>query len=113
MYCTNCGLTLEETDVFCSRCGKPTGSATTYATAPPGRRHAPLARIISEKKIAGVCAGVARYFDVDVTMVRVIWLVVAICTVIPGFLAYLVAWIAMPKEYAAPHSSSEVAVTHS
>jgi len=98
MYCTNCGLTLEETDAFCSQCGKPTGAATTYGTAPPGRRRAPLARIISEKKIAGVCAGVARYFDVDVTMVRVIWLVVAVCTVIPGFLAYLVAWIAMPKE---------------
>lgn len=66
-----------------------------------------------EKKIAGVCAGVARYFGVDVTMVRVLWLVVAICTVIPGFIAYLVAWIAMPKEYGPAATSSEVAVTHS
>ncbi len=114
MYCTNCGLALEEGDAFCSRCGKPTGAATPYAAAPrAARQRAPLARIMSEKKIAGVCAGVARYFEVDVTMVRVIWLVVAVCTVIPGFLAYVIAWIAMPKEYGPARPSSEVAVTHS
>lgn len=51
-----------------------------------------------EKKIAGVCAGFARYFDADVTLVRVLWLAGAIATIFPGFIAYLVAWIAMPKE---------------
>lgn len=67
---------------------------------------------MSEKKVAGVCAGVAHYLDADVTLVRVIWLVLAICTVIPGFVAYLVAWIAMPKEYGAATAAGEVAVTH-
>jgi phage shock protein PspC (stress-responsive transcriptional regulator) len=40
---------------------------------------------------------VAEYFDLDVTLVRVLWLVIALlggC----GFLAYLVAWIVMPSE---------------
>lgn len=68
---------------------------------------------MSEKKIAGVCAGVARYFDAEVTLVRVLWLVLAICTVIPGFVAYLVAWIAMPKEYGPEHPPAQVVVTHS
>jgi phage shock protein C len=49
------------------------------------------------KKIAGVCAGFARYFEVDVTLVRLLWLVVAFCAGV-GFIAYLVAWIVMPKD---------------
>ena len=112
MFCTNCGLNLEEGDAFCAKCGKPTAASAGPLMAPaPGRRQQRLARLMSEKKIAGVCAGVARYFDVDVTMVRVLWLVLAICTVIPGFVAYLVAWIAMPKEAGGPHPEAGMAAT--
>ena len=92
---------MSEADVFCARCGKPAAvqpnapaSSPTPYSGPPRR----LVRIMSEKKVAGVCAGVARYFDADVTLVRILWLVLAIVTGVP-FIAYLVAWIAMPKEY--------------
>lgn len=53
-----------------------------------------------EKKIAGVCAGFARYFEVDVTLMRVLWLVVALFTGIGfiAYIAYIVAWIAMPRD---------------
>jgi phage shock protein C len=51
-----------------------------------------------DKKIAGVCAGFARYLDMDVTLVRVLWLVIAFGTGV-GFIAYIVAWICMPREY--------------
>jgi len=57
-----------------------------------------LARILYDKKIAGVCAGFARYFDVDVTLMRVIWLILAFGTGV-GFVAYIVAWIVLPKDY--------------
>ena len=50
------------------------------------------------KKIAGVCAGFARYMEVDVILVRTIWLAVAITTGV-GFLAYVAAWIIMPSDY--------------
>ena len=50
------------------------------------------------KKIAGVCAGFARYLEVDVVLVRVLWLAAALCTGV-GFIAYIVAWIVMPKEW--------------
>ncbi len=56
-----------------------------------------LSRPLWDKKISGVCAGFARYFDMDVTLMRIVWLVTAIFTGI-GFVAYLVAWIAMPAE---------------
>jgi phage shock protein C len=52
-----------------------------------------------EAKIAGVCAGFARYLGMDVTLVRVLWVVL---TVFPmpsfGLIAYIVAWIVMPKD---------------
>ena len=48
------------------------------------------------KWIAGVCGGVAEYFNVDPLIVRVIWLVLALGYGI-GVLAYIVAWILIPK----------------
>jgi len=50
------------------------------------------------KKIAGVCAGFARYFDMDVVLMRVLWLAIALCTGGLGFLVYLAAWIVIPSD---------------
>jgi phage shock protein PspC (stress-responsive transcriptional regulator) len=49
------------------------------------------------KKIAGVCAGFARYLEMDVTLLRILWLLIAVLTGV-GFIAYLVAWLIMPKD---------------
>jgi phage shock protein PspC (stress-responsive transcriptional regulator) len=49
------------------------------------------------KKIAGVCAGFGRYLEVDVTLVRVLWLAIALGTGV-GFLVYLAAWIIIPSD---------------
>ncbi len=49
-------------------------------------------------KIAGVCAGVANYLDVDVTVVRLVWLILTFCPPTVGLISYIVAWIVMPKE---------------
>lgn len=46
------------------------------------------------KKIAGVCAGVAEYFEIDPTLVRIAWLVAALGFG-TGFLAYVVCWLLM------------------
>ena len=51
----------------------------------------------TNRKIAGVCAGFAEYFDLDVTLVRVVWLIVALFGG-GGVLAYIIAWIVMPEE---------------
>ncbi len=48
--------------------------------------------------LAGVCAGVAGYFGIDVTLVRVIWAVLSVVTGGTGVLAYLAAWIIIPDE---------------
>jgi len=51
-----------------------------------------------DKKIAGVCAGFARYFEVDVTLMRILWIILALFAGV-GFIAYIVAWICMPRDY--------------
>jgi phage shock protein PspC (stress-responsive transcriptional regulator) len=47
--------------------------------------------------IAGVCAGMARYFGLDPTLVRVIW-VLLVCLAGTGVLAYLICWLVIPQE---------------
>lgn len=58
-----------------------------------------LVRVTGEQKIAGVCAGLADYLDVDVTLVRALWLALSIVpgAVVGGILAYVLAWMVMPE----------------
>lgn len=95
MYCTHCGRELGEEVRFCPSCGWSTDpSNPSPQVVRPAKR---LSRPMNDKKIAGVCAGFARYLDIDVTLVRIVWLIVALAFG-TGFLAYLVAWIAMPAD---------------
>lgn len=48
-----------------------------------------------DKKIWGVCGGIAEYFDMDPTVVRIIWLIAVLCAG-TGVLAYLIAALIMP-----------------
>jgi phage shock protein C len=91
MYCTKCGVELREDDRFCSRCGGRT------AVCPPPEVPRALMLDKRNKKIAGVCAGFARYLGVDVVLARVLWLGIALCTGV-GFLVYLAAWIVIPSD---------------
>ena len=56
-----------------------------------------LKRSINDKMLAGVCGGLADYFDVDPTIVRLLF---ALAVIIggTGILAYLIMWIIVPKE---------------
>jgi len=55
-----------------------------------------LYRSPTNKKIAGVCGGIGEYFNVDVTLVRLIW-ISAIIFAGTGILAYLICWLIIPK----------------
>jgi phage shock protein C len=57
-----------------------------------------LARSQKGRMLAGVCAGLADYFSLDVTLVRVIVAVVSVISVGAGVLAYLAAWVIIPAE---------------
>ena len=52
----------------------------------------------NRRAIAGVCAGIAEYLGWDITLVRILYLVISILSAaFPGTLVYIILWIAMPK----------------
>jgi len=52
-----------------------------------------------DKKICGLCGGIGEYFEIDSTLVRLVWILVTVLTgVIPGVVAYFVAALVVPKE---------------
>jgi phage shock protein C len=58
-----------------------------------------LYRLQSSKMIGGVCAGIAQYFDLDVSLIRLLFVGIALITALfPMLVFYIVAWIIMPTE---------------
>jgi phage shock protein C len=54
-----------------------------------------LYRSANDRKIAGVCGGIAEYFDIDPVIVRVLALIL-ILAAFSGFVAYIILWIVVP-----------------
>src|SRR5579883_217743 len=93
MLCSKCSKEVADGSKFCYNCGAQlAGQATVPVAEVPAKR---LRRSSADKKIAGVCAGLADYFDLDPTIVRIVWLL-AIFFAGTGFLIYIILWIALP-----------------
>lgn len=61
--------------------------------------HPPLRRSRSNRMIAGVIAGFARYFGMDITLARVLYVLISIFSAaFPGILVYIICWILIPQE---------------
>ena len=52
----------------------------------------------TNKKICGVCGGLAEYFEIDATIIRLVWAIAVVC-VGAGLLAYIIAALIMSYEY--------------
>lgn len=48
--------------------------------------------------LGGVCAGLAEYFDLDVTLVRVAYVLISIFTAFAGVLVYIILWLLIPAK---------------
>ena len=88
MYCNYCGKVIQDDAQHCAYCGKHVAGVVARQR---------LVRPRYGRKIAGVCLGFAEYFNLDVTLIRIVWAVCAICGGI-GLIPYVVAWIVMPEE---------------
>jgi len=55
-----------------------------------------LCRSHTDRKLAGVCAGIAEYYGWDPTLVRVAWIVLTLLGG-SGILIYLIMWLVMPE----------------
>jgi len=56
-----------------------------------------LYRSKKDRKIAGVCGGLAEYFDIDPTLVRVIAVILLLPGGLPGLLLYVILWAVVPE----------------
>lgn len=104
MYCNYCGKVIPDDANLCAYCGIRVAGVVARKR---------LVRPRNGRKVAGVCLGFAEYFDIDVTLVRIVWLVCAIFGGF-GFIGYGIAWVVMPEEplmLAAPASGSKEATS--
>ena len=97
MICPNCQKDIAAGSRYCYNCGAKQPETAASAPSPPtaypaGKR---LVRSTNDRKIAGICAGLADYFDIDPIIVRVLW-VLAFCCAGTGLLAYVILWIVLP-----------------
>jgi phage shock protein PspC (stress-responsive transcriptional regulator) len=57
-----------------------------------------LYRSKKDRILGGVCAGLGEHFDVDPTVIRLIWAVVSVLSLGTGIVIYVLAWIIIPEE---------------
>ena len=95
MPCKQCRYDLPAESNFCLKCGfdqrLPTRAEQTQR---------PLRRSVNNRKVAGICGGIAEHLHVDVALIRVLAVVVTLVpgAVVGGVLAYLVLWLFLPSE---------------
>ena len=94
MNCPHCQRDIADYSNFCYFCGARQHVSPCGAPIATKR----LMRSAVDRKIAGVCGGFAEYFEVDSTVVRLVWVLLVIMPlpVVPAVIGYLLAWIVMP-----------------
>ena len=91
MFCEDCGYEIEEGDTFCSKCGRAVKGSGRVSRVRQCRRQR------EGRMIAGVCAGVAKYFAKDVAVIRIVWVLSALIPpLFPGIAAYVLGWLLLP-----------------
>ncbi len=106
MYCNQCGKAIPDDARVCAYCGARIGVAGFKKE---------LVRPRNNRRIAGVCAGLAEYLGLDITLMRLLWAIISVMTgIFPGLIAYLVAWVIMPESNETmPVPATQQQVTHS
>jgi phage shock protein PspC (stress-responsive transcriptional regulator) len=75
--------------------GQPTDQPMGLPTAPPPRR---LVRRTDDSMLGGVCSGLADHLGLDPTLVRVLTVLVTVLGFGSVIIAYLIAWVIVPKD---------------
>ena len=110
MTCPNCQKEIMAGSKFCYACGAKQPESGAPGMGQPAVSRRRLLRSSTDKKIGGVCAGIADYFDLDPTIIRVVWLLLALCGG-TGLVSYLVLWIVLPLAAAEVVHTSATATT--
>jgi phage shock protein C len=95
MTCQSCQKNIAVGSKYCYNCGAKQPESGAPGLSPATGAQKKLMRSSTDKRIAGVCAGLADYFDMDPTIVRLVWLLL-VCFAGTGVLAYVILWIVLP-----------------
>jgi phage shock protein C len=95
MICAQCQREITDYSNFCYFCGARQNVPPSCPPRAPKR----LMRSVMDRKIAGVCGGIAEYLEADSTIIRLLWVLAIILPIplVPAFLGYFVAWLVMPE----------------
>ncbi|HEY7839816.1 MAG TPA: PspC domain-containing protein [Terriglobales bacterium] len=105
MFCNTCGTTMPDAARFCAQCGRAVPGVVSASS-----RRRPIERPREGRRVAGVCLALAQNLDVDVTLVRVLWVVFSVMfALVFGVVAYVAAWILIPE---APRPLLQPTPTH-
>jgi phage shock protein C len=114
VYCPKCSAANEDFAEFCASCGeqiiKEEGKEKSEAAPESTEKKKPskLYRSRTDKMISGLSAGLAKELNMDVDLVRILWIVALVITGGTAALVYLIMWIAIPLE---PETTTEPEIT--
>ena len=94
MQCSYCGSTSSGEVKFCESCGKPLGAGVINQGM---QKTGKLVRSKDDRMIAGVAAGLANYFGMDPTIIRILWVLLTLAGG-AGILIYILMAIFVPEE---------------
>jgi len=117
LYCPNCGAANEEFAQYCASCGDDLSSAREKKSkkgqtqeepkvSSDGKPKKELLRSRTDRKIAGVSAGLAKYFNMDVDHVRILWILAFVMTGGSAAIAYLIMAMVIEEEPEIPEATS-------
>ena len=111
MTCRHYQQSLPADSNFCPACGTDQRQPTALPPFDPRQ----LRRSATKRKFAGVCGGIAEYVDIEVTIVRLIWVIVSIVpgAIFGGIAVYLLAWLIMPDSITSANARSDRRLTRS
>jgi len=96
VICEQCGTENPPGSLFCQKCGRQFEVQQEVPASVYSQQHK-LFRCANDKVLGGVCSGVAVYSNLDVSLVRLLAILLFFASGTSLFIAYIIAWIIIPE----------------